>query len=110
MEIGDPQGQRFETIDALADTGASLTMMPESLVRRLGVTPTRSLDFKNASGVVESRPVADTHMRVEGMDIISAVAFGEEGIFLLGAQTLEGLNLAVDPVNKRLLRVTGLMM
>ncbi len=91
IQISGSSGQRFETVNALVDTGASITVMPESLMRPIGVAPTRYLKFQDASGAIRERGVADTHMRVEGMDINAAVMFGEEGVFLLGAQTLEEL-------------------
>ena len=49
-------------------------------------------------------------MRIQDMEIVASVMFGDEGIFLLGAQTLEGLMLGVDPTNKRLVPVEGLVM
>ena len=39
IEIGDPQGQRFEAMNALVDTGATYTVVPASLLVRLSVTP-----------------------------------------------------------------------
>lgn len=110
MEVGDPQGRRFESVSALVDTGASITVMPESLLRRLGVAPTRVARFQDASGRIQERGVADIPLRVEGMDVTASVMFGEEGIFLLGSQTLEGLQLGVDPTNKRLVPVIGMVM
>jgi predicted aspartyl protease len=50
IEIGDPQGLRFEEIDALVDAGATLTSAPTSMLRRLGVTPTRKGAFEFADG------------------------------------------------------------
>ena len=39
IEIGSPEGSRFETVNALVDTGASLTSLPGSTLRELGVVP-----------------------------------------------------------------------
>ena len=110
MEIGDTQGLRFEQVKAHVDTGASITTMPSSLLRRLGVSPTRVGRFKTADGNVFERGIGDTHMRIQDLEIVASVTFGDEGIFLLGAQTLEGLMLGVDPTNKRLVPVEGLVM
>ena len=50
-------------------------------------------------------------MRVDGRAVIRIVVFGDEGTEpLLGADTLEGLRLGVDPVGLRLIPVPGLMM
>ena len=106
MGLGDPQGQRFEEVDALVDTGATLTSAPSSLWRRLGVTPTRSGKFRLANG-----QQAETQVRVEGSVTTTWVLFGDEGApTLLGAMTLEGLLLGVDPFNRRLVPVEGLLM
>ena len=41
IEIGSPDGSRFETVNALVDTGSSLTAIPAPILHRLGVTPHR---------------------------------------------------------------------
>ena len=37
IEIGRPAGTRYEPVDALANTAASYTLIPASLLRQLGV-------------------------------------------------------------------------
>lgn len=44
MEVSSPDGSRWETVVALVDTGASHTLLPSSLLRRLGVVPHRIAD------------------------------------------------------------------
>ena len=39
MEIGDPSGRSFETVEALVDTGASYTVMPPSLLGSWALFP-----------------------------------------------------------------------
>jgi len=39
IELGDPLGQRFESLDAVVDTGSTYTVVPASLLVRLGVVP-----------------------------------------------------------------------
>ena len=52
--------------------------------------------------------MAQANAVVEGMETITWVIFGEErAAALLGAYTLEGLLLAVDPYNERLIPVVG---
>ena len=36
-EIADPQGQHFEAVEMLVDTGATFTKAPRDLLERLGV-------------------------------------------------------------------------
>ncbi len=49
IDIGDPQGQRFERVEALVDTGASYTTLPASLLQRLGVRPFTKGRFRLAT-------------------------------------------------------------
>ena len=54
--------------------------------------------------------MAEARIRVEGRETTSWVIFGnEDGGALLGAYTLEGVFLAVDPYNQRLTPVRGLL-
>ena len=59
-------------------------------------------------------PAADigrTWIRVDGRAEVTLVLFGEPGQpAVLGAYTLEGLRLAVDPVARRLVPVRGLLL
>ena len=56
-----------------------------------------------ANGQVVTRSVGFAILRVAGSFTIDEVVFAEPGdLVLLGARTLEGLNLAVDSTRKRL--------
>ena len=106
IEVGDTQGQRFEQVDALVDTGTTLTTLPTSLLESLGVTPARRGTFRLANGQSVEMGMGETRVRVEGLETSTWVLFGEEGApILLGALTLEGLLLGVDPFNRRLIPV-----
>ena len=72
---------------------------------------TRVAQFEIAGGQIIGRDVAETIVRYEGETRTTIVVFGEEGSPpLLGAYTLEGLRLAADPLNGRLVPVRGLAM
>ena len=53
FEIGDPLRERWVTIDALVDTGASITSMPDLVLRELGVEPVDSQRSRVAQGRYE---------------------------------------------------------
>ncbi|MFQ5879991.1 MAG: retroviral-like aspartic protease family protein [Dehalococcoidia bacterium] len=111
IEIGDPQGSRFESLEALVDTGASYTWVPASVLRGLGVGPSFRFPFLLANGRRIEREMAETRVRLDGRERTTLVVFGDEGTQpLLGAYTLEGFGLAPDPVNRRLIPVPGLLM
>ena len=110
IEIGDIDGERFEQMDALANAGAMTTVVPASVLKRLGVAPTMSQVFDHADGREVELDMAETKIRVDGKETITWVIFGEEtGGTLLGAYTLEGVFLGVDPYAQRLIPVRGLL-
>jgi clan AA aspartic protease len=108
IEIGDQGGNRWEEVDALVDTGATYTSIPASILQRLGVSPTDRLTFIQADGNKYERDTGETKARINGKTVTTIVIFAEEDApALLGAYTLEGLLLAADPVNEKLVPVPG---
>ena len=110
IEIGDPQGEHFERIEALVDTGASYTTLPASLLNRLGVAPMGRRRFRIANGGTMLQAIGQTWVRIDEEAYIQLVVFGPEDQALLGAFSLEGFGLAVDPLGKRLVPMEGLLM
>jgi carbon-monoxide dehydrogenase small subunit len=109
IEIGDPQGERWEKLLVTVDTGSIYTSVPRALLARLGVQPYSKARFRLADGRVVEDDIGQTWIRLDGKSAIRMVIFGNEGSEpLLGADTMEGLLLAPDPVNKRLIPVEGL--
>lgn len=39
IDIGDPQGQRWQAVDTLVDTGSAYTWLPRQILERLSVEP-----------------------------------------------------------------------
>lgn len=110
LSIGDPEGRRFEEVEALVDTGATYTWAPRDLLEGLGIRPEEERVFVLADGRETRYGIAWVRIRVEGRSQPTIVVFGDPGSEpLLGVFTLEGLGLAADPVNRRLVRVPGLL-
>ena len=108
IEIRAREGSRSERLDALVDTGATFTMVPASVLDGLGVEPEESIEFELADSSVREFRIGEARIRLDGREITTFVVFGEEGITpLLGAYTLEGMMLAVDTPNQRLVRAIG---
>ena len=110
VTVGNPGSTVRETVEALVDTGATFSVMPASLLRRLGIAPTRTRRLRLANGQVEERQTGMAFFEVAGMDGEARVIFGPENIYLLGATTLEDLSFIVDPINKRLIIEDALLM
>jgi len=86
------------------DTGSEYTWVPAKKLERIGVQrEKKDLKFVMANGEVITRSVGFAIVRVAKCFTIDEVVFAEPGdLLLLGARTLEGLNLTVDSVQKKL--------
>lgn len=105
IELENPArpGERRLVPLALVDTGAELSWVPSEVLESLGVERYSHLSFRQASGVVIERWVGPAFIHVGGKRTTDDVVFGEPGdLTLLGARTLEGLNLRIEPTTKRL--------
>lgn len=110
IEIGDPDGQRFESLEALVDSAATYTSVPRDVLGRLGVQPTQNRLFEFADGRQVYYGVAWLTIRLEGMLQPTLVVFGAAGTEpLLGVVTLEEFGLGIDPLNQRLVPVPALL-
>ena len=103
LRISSMDGQQSRDIEATVDTGAAYTTLPTGLLSELGVVPMGQRRFLLADGRGVFMDYGQAWASVSGDSVITLVIFGEEdGPALLGAYTLEGLALAVDPVEQRL--------
>lgn len=108
IQIANLDGERYEDVEVMVDTGATTTVVPRSILQDLGVRPTVTRTFEYAGGQRVELDMGEARARVDGRDTITWVIFGEEGTSpLLGAYTLEGVLLGVDPYNERLIPVVG---
>ena len=89
---------------ALVDTGSDYTWLPEAALEKIGVKEEkRDVAFTMANGQTITRSVGFAIIRVDGQFTIDEVVFAHPGdLTLLGARSLEGLNLRVDAKNRRL--------
>lgn len=111
LEVASIDRSRWETVEALADSGSSYSCIPREVLERVGVEPHRSIGAELADGRIVESQLGRAFIRLEGGEEPDVVMFGEPGEpALLGAHTLEGHSLAVDPVNERLIPVRALRM
>ena len=106
IEVGDESRQRFERVEAWVDTGASYTMVPRTIMERLGYTATYRRPFRLSDGSIVELDLCRVNLRL-GQDIqFSLCVFGDEQSEpLLGATALEEFGLGVDPVNHALMPI-----
>ena len=101
--VGHPAGGDLMPIDAVVDTGAAHSMLPESLLDSLHVAPRRQLNLALADGSRVRYGYGVAQFRIDDEEMPCPVIFGPEGTYLLGASTLEIFNLVVDPNGGQLL-------
>jgi predicted aspartyl protease len=88
----------------LVDTGSEYTWIPKDKLDRIGVArEKKDLRFVMANGEIVTRNIGFAVLHVADSFTIDEVVFAEPGdLSLLGARTLEGLNLTVDSARKKL--------
>lgn len=86
----------------LVDTGSEYTWVPERSLEKIGVVKEKN-PFVMANGQQVTRSVGFAIIRLDKHFTIDEVVFAEQGdLLLLGARSLEGLNLTVDSRRKKL--------
>jgi predicted aspartyl protease len=90
--------------DVLVDSGSDFTWIPRPVLEDLGVARERTERMIAADGRILERDVGFAIVHVDGKSTNDDVVFAEPGdLVLLGARSLEGLNLRVDSRAKRLI-------
>lgn len=110
IEIADLDERHSGEIEALVDTGASYTVLPSRFLRDLGVEPIGTRRLLLADGSRVDMDYGRAWATIDGEREVTIVFFGRDnGPALLGAYTLEGLALAVDPSEERLVPAAMVM-
>lgn len=95
---------RRETVKLLVDSGSMYTWVSANVLRELGVRPTERRRLITIEGRMTERDAAEVLVTLDGHTLHTLCLFGEPGdLEVLGAYTLEGFGLAIDPVQRRLI-------
>ena len=107
VRLDSMDGERSLEIEAMVDTGASYTIVPANLLKELGVAPIDKISLVMADGRPVEYDIGRAMATIDGRTEATLVVYGEDNArALLGAYTLEGLRLAVDPTHGRLVPAT----
>ncbi len=111
VDVSNPNDpDTVESVRALVDTGATLSIMPTSVLERLGIRRLERRRFLGFGGAV-ARDIGNVDMRCEDAVAGVTVVFGVgDDPPILGVAALEVLGFEVDPVNGKLNRVDMLVM
>jgi predicted aspartyl protease len=92
-----------EELDLFVDTGAAYSWISRTRLERMGVTATRRMPFRTIEGRILDRDLAVVYVASEDRSVPDIVVMAESGeMEVVGAHSLEGLGLAADPVQKKL--------
>lgn len=108
LKVKNPKNpQKVFEGDFLVDSGATFTVVPEGVLKKLGITPQGTERFVLADGKVITRNVGSAFYEYKGIERAAPVMFGEKGdSLLLGMFTLEALGFSLDPLKRKLYKAT----
>mgnify|MGYP006294151385 CR=1 FL=1 len=97
------KGESAREVDFLVDSGASYTVLPEKVWKKLNLEPIDRMSFALADGSVIERPISEVWFEYGGKGRTVQVVLGERGdTALLGVMTLEALGLMINPFTREL--------
>ena len=104
LRVGNPANPKItEEIKFLVDSGAIYSVVPSRVLRKFGIKPLATEEFRLADGSLITRKKGIALLKYQNKIGGADVIFGEEGdSVLLGAFTLEALGLALDPLRREL--------
>jgi predicted aspartyl protease len=103
MKVSNPaRPKKARVVDFLVDSGAYYSVMPAAELKALGIRSTSFEDFLLATGETVRLPVGNAFFDFRDKVRAAPIVFGEEGVYLLGATTLEALGLMLDPLRREL--------
>ncbi len=100
--INPERPKKSRECEFLVDSGAVYSVVPQSILKKLGIKPTSFEEFILANGEVVRKPVGNAYFEYGGKIRAAPVVFGEEDVFLLGATTIEALGMILDPIRREL--------
>ena len=103
LRVASMDGQRVQDIEANVGAGVFYTTLPAGLLRSLGIEPRGKCRVPQAGGRGTDLDYGQAWASIDGKSVITLVVFGEDDSqALLRTYTLDGLALAVDPIEQRL--------
>ncbi len=111
VKISNPERPKKKyTCAFLVDSGAVYSVVPEEILKKLGIKQVSTQEFTLANGELIKKPIGNAYFEYKRHIRGAPVVFGEKGIFLLGATTLEALGMILDPIRRELKPLPMLLM
>lgn len=108
LKVKNPQNpSKFYEGEFLVDSGATFTVVPTTILAKLGIKPQGRESFVLADGKIIARKVGNALYEYQGVERAAPVLFGQRGdSLLLGIFTLEALGMSLDPLKRKLYKAT----
>jgi predicted aspartyl protease len=101
VNLADPE--RWAEVDMVVDSGAIYSIVPATVLRRIGIEPREVQTVGLAHGGTVRRAIGDVRYEIDRSAGAAPVIFGRRGdASLLGVVTLEALGLRLDPLRHTL--------
>jgi len=100
--INPEHPRKKKECEFLVDSGAVYSVVPEGILKTLGIKPTSFQEFILANGEIIKRPIGNAYFEYQKKIRAAPVVFGDKGIFLLGSTTIEALGMILDPIRREL--------
>jgi predicted aspartyl protease len=104
LRVWNPaQPEKAEEVEVFVDTGAAFSWVARARLEHLGVSLSRRMPFRRIDDRVLERDLAIVYIGTDGYMAPDLVVMAEPGeMEVMGAHSIEGLGLAADPVQKKL--------
>src|SRR6266849_2175601 len=90
-------------VEFLVDSGAMYSVVPKTILRKLGIKSRETKTFTLADGTDITRKVGNAFFALDHSERASPIIFGEKGdSTLLGMVSLEALGYILDPLRREL--------
>jgi clan AA aspartic protease len=90
-------------VEMVADTGATLTTIPQHVARKTGLASRGSVSVRLADGTKRTVAIAQAEVEIRGDRAPVRILIGsDDQVPLLGLTSLETLGLKVNPVERTL--------
>jgi len=106
LEIKNPLKPELKVkADFLVDSGASLTVVSQEIVKKLSLKPSYEQSFGLADGTTVKRKVGNALIKYQKREVATPVVLGRKNDTpLLGVITLEAMGLILDPFERKIYR------
>ena len=78
LGITDRRRERYVTVDALVDTGATYTSLPAGVLADLGIEQVEVRRFRLADNRVVEYPLGEARLRLDGREFTAPVIFASD--------------------------------